>query len=237
MTIQVSTGSPAVFRTHTLTTQSQSAGSRRRSKQFSLFFCVSTVRSNASPQQENLHFYSVLLSSCEFSKSAFGIYCIFPVFYHLFKEKFDIFVTVKSDSAIFWASTEKAKFFVRIPSLYFYSGRLRRYSVWSLHCSSLASKDSVFKAQLSIAVTRLTAKCFISKFAASQFVTRSSSVPSLFLYLQVPSRYSVSSRSLNPKALHVAGLSVLLVLILLPFHLRHFCLFPRHPLFYLFKGI
>jgi len=167
-----------VFRTHTLTTQSQSAGSRRRSKQFSLFFCVSTVRSNASPQQENLHFYSVLLSSCEFSKSAFGIYCIFPVFYHLFKEKFDIFVTVKSDSAIFWASTEKAKFFVRIPSLYFYSGRLRRYSVWSLHCSSLASKDSVFKAQLSIAVTRLTAKCFISKFAASQFVTRSSSVPS-----------------------------------------------------------
>jgi len=39
-------------------------------------------------------------------------------------------------------------------------------------------KTLFFKAQLSIAVTRLTAKCFTSKFAASQFVTRSSRVPS-----------------------------------------------------------
>ena len=134
-----------MFRTHTLTTQSQSAGSRRRSKQFSSFFCVSTVRLNASPQQENLYFYSFLLSSCEFPKVDLGILRYFPLFYWLFKEKLNIFITFGSYRAIFWTSTEKAKFFVTIPSLYFYSGRLRRYSVWSLHCSILALKDSVFQ--------------------------------------------------------------------------------------------
>jgi len=175
-----------VFRTHTLTTQSQSAGSRRRSKQFSSFFCVSTVRLNASPQQENLYFYSFLLSSCEFPKVDLRILRYFPLFYWLFKEKLNIFVTFGSYRAIFWASTEKAKFFVRIPSFYFYSGRLRRYSVWSLHCSILASKDSVFKAQLSFAITRLTVKCFTSKFAASQFFLRSSGVPSFISLLTSP---------------------------------------------------
>jgi len=131
-------------------------------------------------------FLFVLVVELWFLKVDLGIQCYFSLFYWLFKEKFNIFVTVGSYNAIFWTSTKKAKFFVWIPSLYFYSGRLWRYSVWSLHCSILASKDSVFKAQLSIAITRLTAKCFTSKFAASQFFTSSSGVPSFISLLTSP---------------------------------------------------
>jgi len=108
------------------------------------------------------------------------------LFYWLFKEKFNISVTIGSGNVIFWALKEKAKFFVWILNLYFYSGRLWRYSVWSLHCSILALKDSVFKAQLAFAITWFTANCFTSKFAASQFFTRSSGVPSFISLLTSP---------------------------------------------------
>ncbi len=50
----------------------------------------------------------------------------------------------------------------------------------------LTSKDSVFKTQLSFAITQPTAKCFTLKFAASQFFTRSSGVLSLIFLLTSP---------------------------------------------------
>jgi len=91
--------------------------------------------------------FILVVELCVF-KVNLGILRYFSLFYWLFKEKFNIFVTVGSDNTIFSASTYKAKLFVWIPSWYFYSERLWRYSVWSLHCSILASKDCVFKSQL-----------------------------------------------------------------------------------------
>jgi len=138
---------------------------------------------NRKSAARKLAFLFVLVVELCFLKVDCWIILHFPLFYWLFKEKFNISVTIGSGNVIFWALKEKAKFFVWIPSLCFYSGRLWRYSIWSLHCSILASKDSVFKAQFSFAITRLTVKCLTSKFAESQFVTRSSGVVPSFISL------------------------------------------------------
>jgi len=132
-----------------------------------LFLHLSTVLLNARLQQEDLQFYFISLLSCDFSKSAFEIYCNFPLLYWLFKEKFDIFETVRISNAIFWGSTEKTKFFVWIPSFYFYSKRLWRYSALSPHCSFLAVKVFGVQAQLVSLITRSTSKLFISNFGIS----------------------------------------------------------------------
>jgi len=176
----------AVLLTHTLTTQSQSARSRRRFKQFLLFFRVPTVRFKCkSAARRFVFFFFFFVELCVF-KIYLGILRYFSLFYWLFKEKFNIFVTIKSDKVIFWASTEKAKFVVWIQICIFIPDGCRDTVFGAYTVLFLTSKDSVFKTQLSFAITRPTAKCFTSKFAASQFFTRSSGVPSFISLLTSP---------------------------------------------------
>jgi len=181
---------------------------------------------NASLKQKfaarSFAFLFYLVAKLWFFKANPGILLYFPLFYWLFKGKFDIFVTVYIGNFIFWGSTDKMKLFVWTPSLYFYFRPLWRYSVWSLHCSIFGFERLCFQGPTCIHNNLTHSQVFHFKICSKSVIYKVKRCIKFYFFTYKSHWDTQLQVEVFSKALHVAGLSVLLVLILLSSHLRHF---------------